>query len=268
MISDRAGGLWLANKNRLGRLWQGKAIELQPEAGLPGMEPRCFFMDSRGWLWIGLRYQGVSMTKEPSSEHPTFVNYSTAQGLSSDAVWSVAEDNFGRMYFGTGKGLDQFNPNTNQWRHYTTKDGLAGDRIRHLYKDHLGHIWVATLRGLSKFDPRAERNSSRPAPIYLSRVNIAGEDLLLPETGAAQMPRLELAAGRNNLEIEFVALSFQGEDNLAYQYRLDGVDAEWSAQTKSRFVNYARPAPGAYPFLVRAIRWSASRPRPARRLRP
>jgi signal transduction histidine kinase/ligand-binding sensor domain-containing protein len=253
MISDRAGGLWLGDRQRLGRLWHGKSIRVEPTDGLPETDPRCFFLDSRGWLWIGMRYTGVSMTKEPGAEHPTFVNHSTAQGLSSSAVWSIAEDEFGRLYFGTDRGLDQFDPNTNRWRHYTRKDGLASDKILHLYKDRRGHIWVSTHLGLSKFNPRAERTATGPAPIYFSRVNVAGEDWPLPETGAATIPLIELAASRNNLAIEFVGLHFQGEDNLTYQYQLEGVDADWSAPAKSRAVNYARLSPGVYRFLARAI---------------
>jgi ligand-binding sensor domain-containing protein/anti-sigma regulatory factor (Ser/Thr protein kinase) len=100
MISDRAGGLWLGQREKLSRLWQGTFIHQKPTDGLPEADPRCVFLDSRGWLWIGLRYKGVSMTKEPGAEHPTFVNYWTEQGLPSSAVWSIAEDNVGRLYFG------------------------------------------------------------------------------------------------------------------------------------------------------------------------
>jgi signal transduction histidine kinase/ligand-binding sensor domain-containing protein len=253
MISDGAGGLWLGQRKWLGRLWQGRFIRVEPTNGLPETDPRCFFLDSRGWLWIGLRHQGVSMTKEPGVERPTFVNYSTEQGLSSSAVWSIAEDEFGRVYFGTDRGLDQFDPKTNRWRHYTRKDGLAGDKIIHLYKDRRGNIWISTHHGLSKFDPRAERTRSHPPPIYFSRVNVAGEDWPLPETGASKIPLIELAASRNNLSIEFVGLHFQGEDNLMYEYQLEGVDADWSAPSKSRAVNYARLSPGTYRFVARAI---------------
>ena len=253
MTSDRAGGLWLGTQQMLGRLWQGKFIRLAPRDGLPETDPRCFFLDRRGWLWIGLRYQGVSMTKEPGAEHPQFVNYRAGQGLSNNAVWSIIEDDFGRLYFGTDKGLDQFDPRTNRWRHYTRKDGLAGDKVNHLYKDRHGQLWVSTHLGVSRFDPRAERTASGPVPIYISRVNVAGEDLPLPEAGAVLLPRLELPAARNNLAVEFVGLQFQGEDSLTYEYQLEGVDAGWSAPTKSRAVNYARLAPGRYRFLARAI---------------
>jgi signal transduction histidine kinase len=252
-ITDRAGGLWLASTGVLARLWHGRFYRLQPADGLPETNPRCFFLDSRGWLWIGMRYGGVSMTKEPAAEAPHFINYSTEQGLASNAVRSIAEDDFDRLYLGTDKGLHQFDPINNQWRHYTRKDGLAGDDVRHLYKDRTGNIWVSTSLGISRLDPRAERGHSDQAPIYLIRVNVAGEDLRLPETGALSIPELELSASRNNLLVEFVGLSFQGEQKLRYQYKLEGVDADWGAPTEARSVNYARLASGSYQFLARAI---------------
>jgi ligand-binding sensor domain-containing protein len=253
MISDRSGALWLGGHGLLGKLAKGRVAMLQPTEGLPETNPRAFFLDSRGWLWIGLRYKGVSMTTDPTAETPKFVNYSTANGLASDAVWSIAEDDFGRIYLGTGKGLDQLDLATGQIRHFNTDDGLASDVINHCLKDRHGNIWVATTLGLSKFNPRAEHRVDRPSPVYLSRVQVAGEELALPETGASRVPELELTASRDNLLIEYVALSFEGEHALRYQYKLEGVDTDWSAPTEVRSVNYAHLAASSYQFLVRAI---------------
>lgn len=252
IISDRSGALWLAGHELLGKLVNGRAVMLQPSEGLPETRPRTFFIDSRGWLWIGLRYKGVSMTKDPTAETPQFINYSTANGLASDAVWAIAEDDFGRMYFGTGKGLDQLDLTTGRVRHFNTDDGLASDIINDCLKDRAGNIWIGTTLGLSKFNPRAERTTNAATPVYLSRVQIAGEELSLPETGE-QRVQLEISASRNNLTIEYVALSFQGENELRYQFKLEGVDKDWSAPTDTRSINYARLAPGSYQFMVRAI---------------
>jgi ligand-binding sensor domain-containing protein/signal transduction histidine kinase len=252
IISDRSGALWLAGHELLEKLVNGRAVMLQPSEGLPETRPRTFFIDSRGWLWIGLRYKGVSMTKDPTAETPQFINYSTANGLASDAVWAIAEDDFGRMYFGTGKGLDQLDLTTGRVRHFNTDDGLASDIINDCLKDRAGNIWIGTTLGLSKFNPRAERTTNAATPVYLSRVQIAGEELSLPETGE-QRVQLEISASRNNLTIEYVALSFQGENELRYQFKLEGVDKDWSAPTDTRSINYARLAPGSYQFMVRAI---------------
>lgn len=253
VTSDSAGALWLGGSEMLARLTKGKTALLQPAEGLPEVNTRALFQDSRGWLWIGLRYKGVSVTKDPNAENLKFANYSTETGLASDTVWSITEDDAGRIYLGTGKGLDQLDSMTGRIRHFNTKDGLAGDLINHCLKDRNGNIWVATAQGLSKLNPRAERNVDYPPPIYLSRAQVAGEDLPLAETGALSIPELELPTTRNNLLIEYVALSFRGEQRLRYQYKLEGVDADWSAPTESRSVNYARLAPGSYQFLVRAL---------------
>ncbi len=253
MFGDRSGALWLAPLAGLWRLRDRTIVAIEPSEGLPEPAARAFYQDRRGWLWIGSRYKGVSVTTDPTAEHPRFVNYSTQHGLASDTVWCITEDDVGRIYVGTGKGLDRLDPTTGRIRHFTTADGLAGDLINHCFKDRGGHIWVATTTGLSKFDPRAERPPNRPPPIYLSRIQVAGENLPLAETGAQQMTKLTLPTSRNNLLIEYVGVSFQSERVLRYQYRLEGVDTDWSLPTEQRSVSYARLAPGSYRFLVRAI---------------
>jgi ligand-binding sensor domain-containing protein/signal transduction histidine kinase len=253
LACDWRGAVWLGTQGQLGRLVNGKVTIIATADGLPETNPRAFFLDSRGWLWIGLRYKGVSVTKNPNAEIPQFMNYSTANGLASDTVWSITEDDFGRMYFGTGRGLDRLDLTTGRVRHFTVADGLAADLINHCIKDRYGNIWSATDAGLSRLDPRAEYVNNLPPPIYLSRVQIAGEDLPLAETGAQQLRSVELTAPRNNLVIEYIGLDFQGERVLRYQYKLEGTDGGWSAATDQRSVNFARLAPGSYRFLVRAI---------------
>lgn len=236
MISDGAGGLWLGLglENKMGRLRDGKYTSVEPSAGLPETDPRSFFLDSRGWLWIGLRYKGVSMTREPGAENPSFINFSHEQNqISSNAVRSIAEDDTGKIYFATDRGLDRFDPNTNQWTHFTTKNGLAGSTISFVLKDRRGFIWAATDGGLSRLDPRKERIAQNsPPPIYLTRVQIAGENLNLPETGTNVIAPRELSSSSTNLALEFVAPNFQNQDDWLYQYQLTGVDADWSKPTK------------------------------------
>ncbi len=252
-VNDRSGALWLGKWGTLGKLVQGRIELLQPSEGLPETDPRALFLDSRGWLWVGLRYKGVSVTKDPTAEHPSFVNYSSENGLASSTVWSIAEDDLGRIYLGTGKGLDRLDVSTGALRHFSTEDGLAGDEVHDCIKDKEGRIWVGTITGVSRLDPRVERTVSRPAPVFLSRVQTAGEDLPLPETGAESVQDLVFSASRNSLLIEYVALDFNGERALKYQYRLEGTDRDWNPPTDQRTVNYASLSPGRYRFIVRAL---------------
>jgi signal transduction histidine kinase len=253
LISDGAGSLWIGDMYMLAKYVNGKLTVLEPTDGLPETDPRSFFIDHRGWLWIGLRYRGVSMSTEPAAEHPHFVNYSTQNGLASDTVWSITEDDAGRMYFGTERGLDRLDVASGRIRHFTTADGLAGDHVNHCMKDSRGYIWVATITGISRLDPRAELAASQAPSVYLSHIQIAGEDMPVAETGASGMTQIELPASRNNLLIQYTGIDFHDNHRLRYQYELEGVDADWSAPTEQMTVNYARLAPGAYRFLVRAV---------------
>src|SRR5215471_16468271 len=148
MIGDGAGGLWLGTNEKMGRIRDGRYSPVEPTVGLPETDPRAFFIDSRGWLWIGLRYNGVSVTREPMADNPTFLNYSHENGqLSSNAVRSITEDRAGRVYFGSDRGLDRFDPHSNQWTHFTTQDGLAGNAIYKVLTDHSGFIWIHSEGG-------------------------------------------------------------------------------------------------------------------------
>jgi ligand-binding sensor domain-containing protein/two-component sensor histidine kinase len=276
MVSDLKGDLWIGTNSLLSRvfdgedslvqpsgdpeiggedktLWDAADMKLPPADGLPEIRPRALFLDSRGWLWIGLRNKGVSVTKTPYANRLSFVNYSEADGLASNTVWSVAEDDSGRIYLGTGRGLDRLDPITGRIRHITAGERLFGDAIVQCMKDSRGNIWVATTTAILKLDPRGEPDQGRPPPIYLTKLRVAGDELPMPDAGAIHGPSLTLGPSANDLLIEYVGLDFHSDRELRYQYRLDGVDNDWRPPTDQRSVNYASLAPGSYKFMVRAV---------------
>jgi signal transduction histidine kinase/streptogramin lyase len=254
MRIDRAGALWFAGIDTLTRMRSGGLDHLTVGGDPRATQPRAILQDSRGWMWIGLRYDGVAITQEPEAERPRFSVRSTAQGLASDAVWCATEDRAGRVYLGTGRGLTQVDPNgPNGYRTrvFTVVDGLPADGITACLTDAAGRVWLGTYGGVSRFDPALVPPTPNPSPIYVTHVQVAGEDLPLAETGVHMAPMVGLRATQNNLRIEFVGLDVSGEQRLRYEYRLEGADAQWSAPTDARMVTYANLAPGSYRFLVR-----------------
>jgi signal transduction histidine kinase len=55
------------------------------------------------------------------------------------------------------------------------------------------------------------------------------------------------------LQIEFAGIDFAPGGRLRYEYRLDGIDRDWSVPSDQRSVVYARLPAGAYRFRVRAV---------------
>ncbi|MGQ0761774.1 MAG: ligand-binding sensor domain-containing protein [Acidobacteriota bacterium] len=251
MANDLGGGLWIASYGALGRLLNGKTFFFQP-LGDSATLARTLFLDSRGRLWIGSRYNGALMVSDPTAETPTFQRYSTREGLSSNSIWSFAEDDSGRIYVGTSRGLDRLDPASGRVRHFTDADGLPETIVNHCFRDRRGDIWIAAVGGLFRLHPRVEQQLA-PARAYISRLQIAGSDVALPERGTLRIAVPELNASNNNLLIEYVGLNFQREGALRYQYRLDGVDQNWSIPTEDRTITYARLGAGTYRFLVRTV---------------
>ena len=153
---------------------------------------------------------------------------------------------------GTVRGLDRLTPETGKFKHYGAADGLAGDFVITAYRDHKGSLWFGTFNGLSRLEPEPESAPAAPS-IRIEGLRIAGVQQLLNELGTPEIAGLELGSSQNNLQIDFSSLSLAHAPLLRYQYKLQGIDRDWSAPTDQRTVHYANLAPGKYRFLVRAV---------------
>ena len=252
VMRDSAGILWLADRASLRRMRNGIVKEIKQVEGLAAIQPRCLFQDSRGRVWIGTRSDGAIYTDEPQAEYPNFKRFTAAAGLTSETVWTIAEDDAGAIYFGTGRGIDRLD-RTGKMRRLTTDDGVVGSVINHLFKDRKGNIWAASNEGISRINPAGLRENLQPPPVFITRILVAGEELPIAETGVSSFAAPDLTANQNNVAIRFVGLSFQGEHALRYEYRLEGVDADWTRADEQREVNYANLAVRNYRFAVRAV---------------
>jgi ligand-binding sensor domain-containing protein/two-component sensor histidine kinase len=253
IMSDRGGAVWVASPITLARVVDGKAINQAPTEGLPETAVRAFFLDSRGWFWLGLRNKGVSICKNTGADRLEFVNYSTANGLANNTVWAITEDDWGRIYLGTGKGLDRIDPATGRIQHITAGENLAGDLFDDCTNDGAGNIWLATTTSIIQLDTRGEPIETRAPPIYLTRLAVEGAEVPVADDGAHSVPSVVLGPSGNDLLIEYVGLDFHSEHELKYQYKLEGVDSDWGPLSDLRSVNYARLSPGSYTFMVRAL---------------
>ena len=77
-----------------------------------------------------------------------FENFTTANGLSDDHVFSVLVDD-DRIWAGTENGLGLYE--NGKWKTYNTKDGLAHRAVLSLALDkRTGDVWAGTMGGLSR----------------------------------------------------------------------------------------------------------------------
>jgi ligand-binding sensor domain-containing protein/signal transduction histidine kinase len=249
---DRGGGVWIGfERGGVARYAAGRFRMFTTDDGLPDGEIADLHVDRNGRLWVGTSGGGLARVDDPTATHPAFVVYSAVQGLSSNTVTAVTDDLYGRIYVATGRGLDRFSPSTGRVRHFTSADGLPSGEIRAAYREADGALWFGTRSGLLRYVPEPERRSQRPS-VFITGLSIAGEKHDVSALGETDITLGDLDADRNQVQLDFVALSFATGEALSYEYKLDPGD-NWSAPSDQRTLNLANLAPGRYQFLVRAI---------------
>jgi ligand-binding sensor domain-containing protein/two-component sensor histidine kinase len=249
---DRLGNVWIGFDTGVARYRDGRATMFTAADGLPAGAVQDIYSDSSGRLWLASSRSGLVRVTIPHARRPVFTCYGTAQGLSSNGADAITEDLYGRIYVGTGRGLDRLDPQTGNVKHFTTADGLAPGKITAAFRDRSGALWLTTSKGISRYVPAPEK-SAKPPRILISALRVGNLPQTVSALGESELRLTDLPANRNQLQIDFVGLSYAPGEVLRYQYRLEGSDAGWGAPTEQRTITYANLAPGRYRFTVRAI---------------
>jgi signal transduction histidine kinase/streptogramin lyase len=195
--------------------------------------------DRGGRIWIASESNGVFIHDNGNVE-----TRSIKDGLPSDIVTSVTEDSSGRVWVSTGVGLAYLDSVRSRVVH--RRRDLADSYVFCSGSTKNGRLWFVTMDGLVVYKPSyGARHEVLPSPLITSlRAN--GEDL-------AVACGLKLPYDRNHIEIGFVAISFRDQKDVRYQYRMSGIDPDWSPTGTTRAVTYAALPPGDYTFEVRAF---------------
>jgi ligand-binding sensor domain-containing protein/two-component sensor histidine kinase len=251
-VEDRSGNVWIGFNHGLVRYARGNFKFFSASEGLPPGRIMNIHVDRTGRIWLASDAAGLIRVEQSNDEHPTFVSYSTAQGLSSNNEEVIAEDTGGRLYVGGGHGLDQLDPSTGDVRHFGTSDGLSSGLFRTAFRDRSGVLWFGMTSGLARFAPTVLKKPE-PPPVMITGLRLSGVPEPVSAVGERDMSLGDFTPDQNQLQIDFVALGFGTGDVLRYQYKLDGADTKWGALSEQRRVTYASLRPGRYKFNVRAI---------------
>lgn len=253
-LEDRYGSIWIATGSDAGesgliRYREGKFRNFTKEENAPPGWTRDLYLDNIGRLWIANTTWGLLRLDDTKTDTLDFVRYTTADGLSSNSVYCVTGDNFGRIYVGTGRGLDRLYPETGQIENFTTVDGLPNSIVEVAYRDRKNALWFATTDGLARFLPEPEHQRKPPA-VLITGLSIGGESQSVSILGETEISELDLSSDQTQLSIDFLGLGATLGEKLRYEYHITG--EEW-LQTNERSVNFANLSSGNYRFEIRAV---------------
>ncbi len=116
------------------------------------------YEDRKANIWYGVRDYGVF-----KMDANGLTQYNIHNGLISNNVFSILEDSYGYLWFGTDQGISRFNGK--DFQEFTLDDGLGGATVTCIFEDKNREIWIGTDDGLSRFvTPGSQDEDSKDDP--------------------------------------------------------------------------------------------------------
>ncbi len=246
---DRTGVVWITFRDGGMARVRGTQIELIP--GTEELVSGELYVDRSGRIWAS-SLRGALRFDEPAASHPRPVPYTAREGLSSDAVKCFTEDRLGRIYIASAGGLDRLDVGTGAVRHYGSAEGLPLGEIVDAFTAADDTLWFITPVSIASL-ALDDDASSAPPSVRIGGMSVAGVPQPLSALGTETAGRFRFGPSQNSVQVDFFGLSADLVEPLRYQYRLEGLDRDWTPPTRDRSITYASLPPGSYRFGVRAV---------------
>ncbi len=260
IIEDRSGNIWFGTQNGL--------IELDKEGGCTLINEKNKFydinvlsaaIDKQHNLWFGTD-DGLF-----HYDYNSFTKISQKNGLNSNNLVFIQKDNLNRLILGSNNGidilsLDDFYKSKINIKHLGKDDGLLSleSNYNASFKDTMGRILIGTIDGLEIYNPRYDTKNLQEPLTKITQVKLFfgqedifkysknGVNTLLPE-------HLSLPFSKNHLTFQYIGVSLTSPEKVMYQYKLEGLDNDWTPPTAKTEATYSSLPPGKYKFMIKAM---------------
>jgi len=268
IFEDNNHNFWFSTYEGL-YVFNGKNIKhIGEEDGFIDDKVNCVLQDGGNNYWIatkkGVYKYNYDFLDNLGKTKPEIIN--TSNGLSSNNIYLMVMDDNENLFIGSEKGIDILNTKLYnaskkiEIRNYGELDGFMGQEcnINAVYKDNDGKIYFGTVRGLTIYDPKYDiPNRVQPITqitnIQMNFKNIDWSPYSEGIDSISKLPKkLVLPYNKNHITFEFVAASLTVPEKVKYQYKLEGLNEEWSPAKTKNEADYPSLPDGVYKFKVRA----------------
>jgi signal transduction histidine kinase/ligand-binding sensor domain-containing protein len=278
LTEDNYGHIWVASAD--GRLLQVQGDQLLDET--PGITNRLYSIRSLyatpdGSLWIGYAGWGIGWLKDGH-----YARITSAQGLYDDYVSQMVADDHGWLWCAGNRGIFEVqleslreaaqNGSRLHCLAYSQGEGFPNlqanyENVPGALHSGDGRLWFPMYTGLAVVRPQRFPVNTPPPPVLLEQAAVDGQVVGMYDRYLSADPEslsnvvnlrdsegslLRLPPSMHELDFQFTALSFTTPENVEFEYRLRGLDDNWSQPTTARTINYPRLPRGDYSFQVRA----------------
>ncbi|HTL08747.1 MAG TPA: two-component regulator propeller domain-containing protein [Chitinophagaceae bacterium] len=259
ILEDSSGKCWLATYG--GGLAQydpttGKfSIYNKQNSKLPNDKVQSILQDREGNIWAGTFGGGLCIVNKRNGQLTTFTE---KEGLQNNAVYKLLEDDGGRIWISTNKGLSSIDPLTRKVSNYNYYNGVQRNNFFHGagLKTADGSLFFGGLEGFNYFNPAYLKKNTNVPVVLITDLKISNQSVA-PAKGGVIEENVSVAKEINlgfkqNFALNFVALNYTAPGQNQYAYKLDNFDKDWNYVGSTSIAHYTNLDPGEYVFRVKA----------------
>lgn len=202
------------------------------------------YQDGQNQLWIATAGGGL---QKYNWETGTFTQYTEKDGLPSNVIYGILEDNDAYLWLSTNFGISRFDPQTETFRNYTASDGLQSNEFSlHAFaRADNDTMYFGGVNGLTVFRPSDVTESTYQPSVVLT--SFGPREQPQPEI----IREVTLAWPNNNFSFEFSSLDYTQPQRNRYAYILENFDKDWNQIGTNREGRYTNLPGGNYVLRLR-----------------
>jgi len=215
--------------------------------------------DGEGNLWLGTAGGGLNRFNKSSLE---FEKFTVENGLPSNTIHAIVEDNDRNLWMSSTRGISKFNPATKEITNFSARDGLQSDEfhVNSFCKSVTGELFFGGFNGFNVFIPeRIKLNEFIPQIVFTDfrifnkPISIGSkiDDRIILEKSITETDNIILSYKDEVFSIQFAVMDFSSPEKNMYAYKMEGFEDEWNYVGNRNFVTYTKLPPGEYNFRVK-----------------
>lgn len=219
------------------------------------------FKDSESKMWISTAGGGLNQAIETKGNHLKFKNFTKEDGLPSDFILSMVEDDDKNLWLATENGISKFNLLNYVFRNYDSYDGLlkTGFSESTALKLFNGNLIFGCRNGYLTFNPKKVENQRTVTKMVFTSFEINNKNSNVKsvefplKSGINYNNNIQLDYTENTISIYYTVLDYISNNKQLYAYRLKGLDDTWHQVKNQKKATFTNLPPGDYQFEVKCL---------------